>query len=134
MSDICAPALNDIWNQEIITQKSFPNNLKQTDVIPVLKKVDASLLKKCRPVSVLPVVSKIYEKIMQKQILEHIDKHLYGYRKEYSTKTALISMLEEIMDLSKAFETINHQLLEGFNIRGASRIGPWIFAFQHLPK
>ena len=97
MSDICAPALNDIWNQEIITQKSFPNNLKQTDVIPVLKKVDASLLKKCRPVSVLPVVSKIYEKIMQKQILEHIDKHLYGYRKEYSTKTALISMLEEII-------------------------------------
>ena len=97
MSDICAPALNDIWNQEIITQKSFPNNLKQTDVIPVLKKVDASLLKKCRPVSVLPVVSKIYEKIMQKQILEHIHKHLYGYRKEYSTKTALISILEEII-------------------------------------
>ena len=75
MSDICAPALNDIWNQEIITQKSFPNNLKQTDVIPVLNKVDASLLKKCRPVNVLPVVSKIYEKIMQKQILEYIDKH-----------------------------------------------------------
>ena len=39
VSDICAPALNDIWNNEIITQKSFPNNLKLADVTPVFKKV-----------------------------------------------------------------------------------------------
>ena len=96
---------------------------------PVFKKEDASLLKNYRPVSVLPVVSKIYERIMQKQILEYIDKHLSphlcGYRKGYSIQTALISMLEKwklsmdnkgsavgvLMDLSKAFETINHQLL-----------------------
>ena len=42
VSDICAPALNDIWNNEIITQKSFnflfPNNLKLADVTPVFKK------------------------------------------------------------------------------------------------
>ena len=129
MSDICAPALNDIWNNEIITQKCFPNNLKLANVTPVFKKEDASLLKNYRPVSVLPVVSKIYERIMQKQILEYIDKHLSphlcGYRKGYSTQTALISMLEKwklsidnkgfaggvLMDLSKAFDTINHQLL-----------------------
>ena len=73
MSDICAPALNDIWNNEIITQKSFPNNLKLVDVTPVFKKEDASLLKNYRPVIVLPVVSKIYERIMQKQILEFIE-------------------------------------------------------------
>ena len=66
---------------------------------------------------------------MQKQILEYIDKHLSthscGYRKGYSTQTALISMLEKwkfsldnkgfaggvLMDLSKAFATINHPLL-----------------------
>ena len=40
---------------------------------PVFKKEDASLLKNYRPVSVLPVVSKIYERIMQKQILEYIE-------------------------------------------------------------
>ena len=45
----------------------------------MFKKEDASLLKNYRPISVLPVLSKIYEIIMQKQILEyieHIDKHL----------------------------------------------------------
>ena len=40
---------------------------------PVFKKEDASLLKNYRPVSLLPVVSKIYERIMQKQILEYIE-------------------------------------------------------------
>ena len=65
MSGICAPALNKIWNNEIITEKSFPNNLKLVDVIPVFKKEDLSLLRNYRPVSVLPVVSKIYERIKQ---------------------------------------------------------------------
>ena len=59
VSDIYAPALNDIWNNEIITQKCFPNNLKLADVTTVFKKEDASLLKNYRPVSVLLVVSKI---------------------------------------------------------------------------
>ena len=95
----------------------------------MFKKEDASLLKNYRPVSVLLVVSKIYEIIMQKQILEYTDKHLSphlcGYRKGYSTQTALISMLEKwklsidnkgfvggvLMDLSKAFDKINHPLL-----------------------
>ena len=99
MSDTCAPTLKDIWNNEIITQKSSPNDLKLADVTPVFKKDDALLLKYYRPVSVLPIVYKIYERAMQKQTLEYIDKHLSphlcGYRKEYSTQTALISMLDK---------------------------------------
>ena len=99
VSAICAPALNDIRNNEISTQKSFRINLKRADVTHVFKKEDASLLKNYRPVSVLPVVSEIYERIIQKQILKYIDKHLSphlcGYRKGYSTQTALISMPEK---------------------------------------
>ena len=95
MSDICAPSLNDIWNKEIVTQKSFPNNLRLADMGPVLKKEDDSLLKNHRPVSILLVVSKIYERIMLKQILEYIDKHLSPHLCGYSTQTILISMLEK---------------------------------------
>ena len=65
----------------------------------MFKKEDASLLNNYRPVSVLPVVPKIYERIMQKQILEYIDKylssHLCGYRKGYSAQTALISIRQK---------------------------------------
>ena len=129
VSDIGAPALNDILNKEITTQKCFSNNLKLADVTCKFKKEDASLLKNCRPVSVLPVISKMHERIMQKQNLDYIDNHLSSdlceYPKGYSMQTVLISMLEKwklpiynkgfaggvLMDLSKAFDTINHQLL-----------------------
>ena len=87
---------------------------------------NSKLLKNYRPVSVLPVVSKIYQRITQKQISESIDKHLSPslcrYRKWYSTITALISMLEKwklskdnkgfaggiLIGLSKISDTINH--------------------------
>ena len=90
LSDICAPALNHIWNNEIITQKKFPNTHTLADGTPVFQKEDDSLLKSYRPVSDLSVVFKIYEKLWRSKILEYIDKHLsphlYGYRKGYSAQ------------------------------------------------
>ena len=59
MSNICAPHLNDIWNKEIITQKTFLNDLKLADMTPVLTKEDASLLKNYRPVNVLSLYLKL---------------------------------------------------------------------------
>ena len=56
MSDICTPPLNNIWNKET----------KLVNVTLVFKKEDASLLKNYRPASVLLVVSKMYERIMEK--------------------------------------------------------------------
>ena len=85
--------------------------------------------KNYRPVSVLPSASKVFERLMQNQILGYIDPilspFLCGYRKGFSTQHALTSLLEKwkkvldqkgyaaaiLMDLSKAFDTINHEML-----------------------
>ena len=86
--------------------------------------------RKYRPVSILPVVSKIFERIIQNQIKTYVEKHLSpflcGYRKGYNTQYALTAMIEKwkehlgkkgniagaiMMDLSKAFDTLNHELL-----------------------
>lgn len=98
VSNECSEYLVRVWNEEIVALSTFPGDLKLADVTPVLKKKDSALAKNYRPVSVLPTVSKIFERLMQKQILTYIDEflspHLCGYRKGYSTQTALISLLE----------------------------------------
>ena len=65
-SDICNSILQDIWKYEILGKQYFPKNLKLTDIIPVYKKKDATLVENYRPVSVLPCVSKVFERIIQK--------------------------------------------------------------------
>ena len=129
VSEVSAPCLTNIWNSEIINQHTFPDNLKIADVTPVYKKDDRNLAKNYRPVSVLPTVSKIFERQLLIQTTAYIDKFLSnflcGYRKGFNTQTALVSMLEKwkkvlddkgyagaiLMDLSKAFDTINYELL-----------------------
>ena len=60
----------------------------------------------------LPDVSKIFERLLQKQIISHIEEHispsLCGYRKGLNTQHALIALIEK---LKKAFDTLNHDLL-----------------------
>ena len=67
--------------------------LKLADVTPVFKKGEPQSIKDYGPVSVLPNVLKVFERIMLKQILEQINKDLpqklCGYRKGFSTQTAL---------------------------------------------
>ena len=83
----------------------------------------------CRHVSVLPSVSKVFKKFLQHQLVNYIENylslHLYGYRKGHSSQQALISLRENwkksldkkgyfgavLLDLSKAFDTIKHDLL-----------------------
>ena len=59
-----------------ICAKTLYSTLLLVDMTSVFKKEDVFLLKIYRPVSVLHVVSKIYERVIQKQILEYVDKHL----------------------------------------------------------
>ena len=112
-----------------IMQKNFPNELKLADITPTLKRDNSTLAKNCRPVNVLPCVSKVFERIMQRQISQYIEKilssSLLGYRKGFGAQTALLGLVEKwkasldekgyagtvLVDLSKAFDTINHELL-----------------------
>ena len=107
----------------------FAKSLKLADFTPVYKKSDPTLVSNYRPICVLPTMSKVFERLMHHQVGEYIEKHLSpflcGYRKRFNTQTALLSLLEKwkstsvkkefagavLMDLSKAFDTINHELL-----------------------
>ena len=103
--------------------------MKLADITPVYKKNDPLDKTNYRPVSVLPVVSKIFERIMRKQINDFIVSFLYpylcGYRKGLNTQHTLLTLAENwrksfdnkefcgaiLMHLSKAFDTLNRDLL-----------------------
>ena len=127
--DIVAKPLTDIWKFEIVTGRKFSSQLKLADITPLHKKLETIKKENYRPVSLLPVVSKLFERIMQKQMIAYIEKilspYLCGYRKRFNAQYALLAMIEKwkkcldgngfagaiLMDLSKAFDTINHELL-----------------------
>ena len=128
--DIVAEPLSQIWKLEIVHGRKFAGQLKRADITPLHKKLENILKENYRPVSLLPVVSKLFEKLMQKQMKAFIESFLSsflcGYRKGYNTQYALLAMIEKwkksldgkggfagaiLMDLSKAFDTINHELL-----------------------
>ena len=61
-----------------------PYSLKVADVTPIHKKEERTLLKNYRPVSLIPIVSKLFERDMYNQILTYINKflspYIFGYR------------------------------------------------------
>ena len=75
---ICSPKLDEIW-KNILIKCTLPNKLKLADITPIFKSVDTTCAKNYRPVSVLPVVSKVFERIMQKQIFSHVEQYLSSY-------------------------------------------------------
>ena len=109
----------------------FPDSLKLAKVTPIFKADDRTLPSNYRPISVLPIFSKILEKIMHNRLVSFLDKHnilsnhQYGFREKHSTFMALISLIDKVteemenkyltlgifIDLSKAFDTINHDIM-----------------------
>ena len=74
VSEVTSPYLKNIWNTQIITGQTFPHNLKLADITHVFKKRDSNLTKNYRPVSVLTIVSNIFERQLQKEIISYIDQ------------------------------------------------------------
>ena len=122
------PVLQKLFN-EILRTGNFPNKLVLANITPVFKKNNSLEKENYRLVSVPLVVSKIFERIMQKQVTLFTEKllspYLCGYKKGVSTQQVLISLIKGwkktldqkgyggavLMDLSKAFDTLNHDLL-----------------------
>ena len=124
---VTVETLQRFFNQALSTGE-FPSNLKNSDVTPVFKKKDLLNKENYRPVSVLPIILKVFEKL-ENQINLHIKSfsppYLCGYRKGFNGHHVLISLTERwhkplgnkgyggevLMDISKAFGTLNHNLL-----------------------
>ena len=126
--DICSKFLLNILNFGI-TNSTFDNGMKFADVTPIFKTDESIRKENYRPISCLSAESKIFERILQKQIATYIETYLSpficGYRKGYCTQFAIITLLEKwrialdnkgyggaiLTDLSKAFVSLNHELL-----------------------
>ena len=126
------PAIATIVNDSLSTGV-FPSSFKNALVKPLLKKpsLDNNILKNYRPVSNLSFVSKLIEKCVIKQLQEHLEQnnlteaYQSAYRSGHSTETALLRVSNDIvsavddgkaaclvlLDLSAAFDTIDHQTL-----------------------
>ena len=128
--DIISVPLTSIVNMSL-SHGIVPDKMKIARVIPVYKSGDRAIFSNYRPISVLPSFSKILEKVVYNRIIEFINKlnilcdNQYGFRKNYSTSLALIEFYGKVssafdrgevavgifLDLSKAFDTANHDIL-----------------------
>ena len=95
---------------ETIKSKIFPDALKIARVIPIFKKGDRTNLNNYRPISLLPVLSKILEKIINNQITKKLDElHLiddnqYGFRTGHSTEDAVLKFIDYIEKAKKSID------------------------------
>lgn len=121
---------------------TFPNSLKRSIITPVFKSGERNDVNNYRPISVLPTLSKILEKILNDRLIKYLTKFniisqsQYGFRQGISTEDAVISLttlltqqldkgnkcLAVFLDLKKAFDTVSLTILqsklEKIGIRG----------------
>ena len=127
-----APAILDVINSSI-SSSTVPSYFKHALVTPLLKKngLDSDIFKNYRPVSNLPYMSKLLEKVIAARLDEHMEENQLNdpmqsaYKKFHSTETALLRVQNDIavalengsgavlimLDLSSAFDTIDHSIL-----------------------
>ena len=92
------------------SQGIFPNCLKHAKVVPVYKAGDVDIFSNYRPVSVLPVFSKVLERLFHVRLYKYVESNnilydgQYGFREKYSTLLALLDFTEQ---LTKSFDSRN---------------------------
>ena len=124
------PALTHVINLSLTTLV-FPHSWKLAKIIPLLKKGDPLDPKNYRPVALLPIFSKILERVVFQQVVGYVEGNgllhpsHHGSRAKHSTCTALIEMYDSwiesiecdemagvmMLDLSAAFDLVDHELL-----------------------
>ena len=131
LSDLL-PLITRIVNSSLCSG-AVPPQFKQAVVTPLLKKpgLDPNDLKNFRPVSNLPFISKILEKVVLTQLQKHLSENdlleikQSAYRKNHNTETALLSVVDgllrnaddrlvsmlALLDLNAAFDTLDHPIL-----------------------
>lgn len=140
---VISSPLAEVFN-DIFQKGTFPDQLKIAKIIPVYKKGDTQLPGNYRPIAILPALSKVLEKLILRRLERFFNAYnllsqsQFGFRKGRSTISALATITERIrknidsklytmgifLDLSKAFDLIDHQLLlmklERYGIRGVT--------------
>ena len=120
----------------------FPDALKIAKVVPIYKNGDVKCVSNYRPISVLPTLSKITEKIVYNRLNKYLTDNsilhanLFGFREKLSTSMALLELVDKLseaadkklvsigvfIDLAKAFDTVDHTILlrklEHYGVRG----------------
>ena len=135
--------LSNLYNK-CMQSGTFPSPFKIGKVTPIYKKDNTECIENYRPVSILPLFGKIFEKIIYKRLYTFftskgiLHEEQFGFRKGHSTTHALHKSVDSIskslasgkhvlgifIDLSKAFDTLDHQTLlsklENYGIRGVA--------------
>ena len=102
-------------------------------IIPIHKNGDTNIIQNYRPISILPSLSKVFERTIHQQLFNHFNSNIlfynnqYGFRGHHSTKMATLELIDRVtcamdnkqfalsifLDLSKAFDTLDHQIVLG---------------------
>ena len=142
---VLAPSLTRIFNTSIVAG-TVPHLFKKATITPIHKSGDKSQAGNYRPISLLPIVSKILEKVVSTQFKEYLNEHKFlpseqfAYRQGHSAEGAVTLVVNNVLlardanlctglvfaivDLSKAFDRVQHQqlvnILAGVGVEGTA--------------